>query len=70
MRSARLSASSCATRLPADCKVEFMEHGSGRAIRFPIEAPAFAKTQQALTAEWGQRRCSSVAAARSRSPTS
>ena len=41
-------------RLPADCKVEFIDHGSGRAIRFPIEAPAFAKTRQALTAEWGR----------------
>lgn len=41
-------------RLPADCKVEFIDHGSGRAIRFPIEAPAFAKTRQALTAEWGK----------------
>jgi acetylornithine deacetylase/succinyl-diaminopimelate desuccinylase-like protein len=41
-------------RLPADCKVEFMEHGAGRAIRFPIEAPAFAKTRDALAAEWGR----------------
>ena len=41
-------------RLPADCKVEFIEHGSGRAIRFPIEAPAFAKTKTALTEEWGR----------------
>jgi acetylornithine deacetylase/succinyl-diaminopimelate desuccinylase-like protein len=39
-------------RLPADCKVEFQEHGSGSAIRFPIEAPAFGKTRAALTAEW------------------
>jgi acetylornithine deacetylase/succinyl-diaminopimelate desuccinylase-like protein len=39
-------------RLPADCKVEFQEHGSGSAIRFPIEAPAFGKTRDALTAEW------------------
>ena len=41
-------------RLPADCKVQFIEHGSGRAIRFPIEAPAFAKTKTALTEEWGR----------------
>ena len=41
-------------RLPADCKVEFIEHGSGRAIRFPIEAPAFARTKAALTEEWGR----------------
>ena len=41
-------------RLPADCKVEFLDHGSGRAIRFPIEATAFTRTQQALSAEWGK----------------
>ncbi|HLG79535.1 MAG TPA: M20/M25/M40 family metallo-hydrolase [Bradyrhizobium sp.] len=41
-------------RLPADCKVEFAEHGAGRAIRFPIEADAFARTRDALTAEWGR----------------
>lgn len=41
-------------RLPADCTVEFHEHGAGRAIRFPIEAPAFAKTRDALGAEWGR----------------
>jgi acetylornithine deacetylase/succinyl-diaminopimelate desuccinylase-like protein len=41
-------------RVPADCRVEFHEHGAGRAIRFPIEAPAFAKTRDALTAEWGK----------------
>ena len=41
-------------RLPADCKVEFIDHGSGRAIRFPIEAPAFAKARKALTDEWGR----------------
>ena len=41
-------------RVPADCEVEFLEHGAGSAIRFPIEAPAFAKTRDALTAEWGR----------------
>jgi acetylornithine deacetylase/succinyl-diaminopimelate desuccinylase-like protein len=41
-------------RVPADCKVEFMEHGAGRAVRFPIEAPAFGKTRAALSAEWGR----------------
>jgi hypothetical protein len=35
--------------------VEFAEHDAGRAIRFPIEADAFAKTRDALTAEWGKR---------------
>jgi acetylornithine deacetylase/succinyl-diaminopimelate desuccinylase-like protein len=41
-------------RVPADCKVEFIEYGSGSAIRFPIEAPAFGRTRDALTAEWGR----------------
>jgi acetylornithine deacetylase/succinyl-diaminopimelate desuccinylase-like protein len=41
-------------RVPSDCKVEFIEHGAGRAIRFPIDAPAFGKTRDALSAEWGR----------------
>ncbi len=41
-------------RVPADCSVEFLEHGAGRAIRFPIEASAFQKARQALTDEWGR----------------
>jgi len=41
-------------RVPADCTVEFLEHGAGRAIRFPIEAPAFQKAREALTAEWAR----------------
>jgi acetylornithine deacetylase/succinyl-diaminopimelate desuccinylase-like protein len=41
-------------RVPSDCKVEFIEHGAGRAIRFPIDAPAFGKARDALTAEWGR----------------
>jgi len=41
-------------RVPADCSVRFIEHGSGRATTFPIEAPAFARTRNALTAEWGR----------------
>lgn len=41
-------------RIPADCTVEFLEHGAGRAIRFPIEAPAFQKARGALTEEWGR----------------
>ena len=41
-------------RIPADCRVEFINHGGAGAIRFPIEAPAFAKTREALTAEWGR----------------
>ncbi|WP_424811908.1 M20/M25/M40 family metallo-hydrolase [Roseococcus sp. YIM B11640] len=41
-------------RVPADCKVEFLEHGAGRAIRFPIDAPAFGQARDALSAEWGK----------------
>jgi acetylornithine deacetylase/succinyl-diaminopimelate desuccinylase-like protein len=41
-------------RLPADCRAEFIEHGSGRAIRFPDTDPAFAKARAALTDEWGK----------------
>lgn len=41
-------------RLPADCRAEFKEHGSGTAVRFPVEDPAFARTRQALSDEWGK----------------
>jgi len=41
-------------RVPADCKVEFIAHGSAQAIRFPNDAPPFAKARAALTAEWGR----------------
>lgn len=41
-------------RIPADCKVEFIEHGSGSAIRFPIEDAAFGRARDALSAEWGK----------------
>jgi len=41
-------------RLPADCRAEFAEHGSGSAIRFPIDDAAFGKVGEALAAEWGR----------------
>lgn len=41
-------------RLPADCRAEFIEHGSGQAIRFPDGDPAFALAREALSAEWGR----------------
>ena len=41
-------------RLPADCRAEFKEHGSGRAIAFPVDNPLFARAQQTLGAEWGR----------------
>ncbi len=39
-------------RLPADCRAEFIEHGSGQAIRFPTDDPAFLKAREALSQEW------------------
>lgn len=41
-------------RIPTDCRVEFLEHGSGSAIRFPIDDAAFGKARDALTEEWGK----------------
>ncbi|HMQ94956.1 MAG TPA: M20/M25/M40 family metallo-hydrolase [Amaricoccus sp.] len=41
-------------RIPSDCSVEFIEHGSGTAVAFDTDAPAFQKTQAALTDEWGR----------------
>jgi acetylornithine deacetylase/succinyl-diaminopimelate desuccinylase-like protein len=40
--------------VPADCRVEFLDHGSGQAIAFPIDDPAFGKAREALSEEWGQ----------------
>jgi acetylornithine deacetylase/succinyl-diaminopimelate desuccinylase-like protein len=41
-------------RVPADCRVDFHEHGSGRAIAFDPGAEAFRLTAEAMTAEWGR----------------
>ncbi len=41
-------------RIPADCRVEFIEHGAGRAIAFDVGAAPFQQTQEALTEEWGK----------------
>ena len=40
--------------IPADCRVEFHEHGAGRAVAFDTTGPVFQKTQGALTDEWGR----------------
>ena len=37
-----------APSVPADCRVEFMEHGSGTAGAFDTSSPAFQKTQGGL----------------------
>jgi acetylornithine deacetylase/succinyl-diaminopimelate desuccinylase-like protein len=42
------------TRVPADCRVEFHAHGSGRAVAFDTAGPAFQKTRAALSDEWGR----------------
>ena len=39
--------------LPADCKVEFQDHGSTVASVMEITDPAFEKARQALSDEWG-----------------
>lgn len=39
-------------RIPADCKVEFAEHGSSGAIRLDHTAPMVTKAAEALSAEW------------------
>ncbi len=41
-------------RIPADCRAAFKEHGGGSAIQFPTEHPAFQKSRDALTREWGR----------------
>lgn len=41
-------------RVPADCSVAFHEHGSGRAVAFDTEGPAFQRTRQAMSDEWGR----------------
>ena len=39
-------------RIPADCSVEFHEHGSGTAVAFDTSGEVFRKAQEALTDEW------------------
>jgi acetylornithine deacetylase/succinyl-diaminopimelate desuccinylase-like protein len=39
-------------RIPADCSVEFHQHGSGPAIQLSYDSPFLIKAQHALTDEW------------------
>ena len=40
--------------VPADCRVEFHDHGAGPASVMDISDPAFGQAKDALTQEWGQ----------------
>ena len=40
--------------IPADCTVEFLEHGGSPALALPIDSPVLRKTLDALTQEWGK----------------
>ena len=39
-------------RIPADCSVEFHEHGGSPAIQLPYDSPLLVKAKQALSDEW------------------
>ncbi|MCP4315876.1 MAG: M20/M25/M40 family metallo-hydrolase [Hyphomicrobiales bacterium] len=40
-------------RIPADCSVDFEEHGTSGAIHLPFDSPALAKAVAVLEEEWG-----------------
>jgi acetylornithine deacetylase/succinyl-diaminopimelate desuccinylase-like protein len=42
-------------RMPADCKVEFENHGCAPALQLPFDNPALVKARAALQEEWGQK---------------
>src|SRR5581483_6715836 len=42
------------SRIPADCKVEFVSHGGNPAIRLPLTGPYLASARKALRDEWGK----------------
>ncbi len=39
-------------RIPADCKVEFHEHGGSPAIQLSYDSPELTKAKNALSDEW------------------
>ena len=42
------------TRLPVDCRAEFISHGASAALQLPLSSPALAKARAALAAEWAR----------------
>jgi acetylornithine deacetylase/succinyl-diaminopimelate desuccinylase-like protein len=42
-------------RVPADCKVEFENHGCAPALQLPFDSPALVKARKALQEEWGHK---------------
>ena len=53
-------------RIPADCTVDFHEHGSGTAVAFDTSGAVFRKTQAALTDDGARMPPSSAAVVQSR----
>ncbi len=41
-------------RLPADAKVEFINHGASNALQLPFNSEALSRTRRALAEEWGK----------------
>ena len=42
-------------RVPADCKVEFENHGCAPALQLPFDSPPLVKARKALQEEWGHK---------------
>jgi acetylornithine deacetylase/succinyl-diaminopimelate desuccinylase-like protein len=42
-------------RVPADCKVEFINHACSGALQLPFDLPALVKARTALAEEWGKK---------------
>ncbi len=42
-------------RVPADCSVEFLNHGASRAIQLPWDSKALKAAEKALGEEWGRK---------------
>jgi acetylornithine deacetylase/succinyl-diaminopimelate desuccinylase-like protein len=40
------------SKIPADCSVEFLEHGGSPAIQLPYDSPVLTKAKLALSEEW------------------